>query len=259
MNTRTERNKRLRTLLPFGHLTTRQALCKGGFSTHQIDNMLKSETLVAESPGIYRLPETPVTWEGMVASLQQLGSNVTVGGYTALQMAGFEHHVSLSTHEKATLFSARPLPPWSLRLLSDITIEQTRHSRLFRESSPELWRPLATIRQPNTVLQTSQPELAWLEALLGVPDRLSFEHADHLGESLATLSPGRLRLALQHCHNIKVKRLFFWFAARHRHAWSKRLSHSDFNLGSGKRVIASPGKLDKDFLITVPESLHGPA
>ena len=204
---RTERNKRLRTLLPFGHLTTRKALRKGGFSTHQIDNMLKSETLVAESPGIYRLPETSVTWEGMVASLQQPGSKVTVGGYTALQMAGFEHHVSLSAHAKVTLFSARPLPPWSLGLLGDVTNEQTRHSRLFREWNPELWRPLATIRLPNTVLQTSQPELAWLEALLGVPDRLSFEHADHLGESLATLSPNRLRLALQRCNYVITSKL----------------------------------------------------
>lgn len=252
------RNKRLRTLLPFGRLTTRQALREGGFSTHQIDNLLKSETLVAESPGVYRMPETPVTWEGMVASLQQLGSNVTVGGYTALQMAGFEHNLSLSAYEKVTLFSGRPLPRWSLNLLSNVTIEQTRHSRLIRERPTELWRPLATVRQPDTALQTSQPELAWLEALLGVPDRLSFEHADHLSESLATLSPKRLQQALHLCHNIKVKRLFFWFAARHQHVWSKRLTHSDFNLGSGKRVIANPGKLDKDFLITVPESLYGP-
>ena len=261
MNSRAERDKHLRTVVPFGYLTTRQALRSDGFTTHQIDNLLKLETLVAVAPGVYQLPDTVMSWEGLVASLQRVGVKVTVGGYTALQMAGFEHYLSLGTGVRVTLFSAKPLPPWSLTAISDVTIEQARYSKLFRQYPVEgdLWQALTTKRQPNIPVRTSRPELAWLEALHGVPQRLSFEHADNLSESLSTLSPTRLQVALELCSNVKVKRLFFWFASRHQHAWSKTFDHTKFDLGTGKREIARPGRLDKTFLITVPESLHGPA
>jgi hypothetical protein len=49
-----------------------------------------------------------------------------------------------------------------------------------------------------------------------------------------------------------VKRLFFWLAQRQSYSWFKKLDRSKYDLGSGKRVIAKGGKLDKDYLITVP-------
>jgi hypothetical protein len=260
----------LRALLPYGLLTTRQALRDGGFSNHQIDNLLKFESIVADAPGVYRLPDAPLSWESVVASLQRLHINVTVGGVTALQMAGMHHYVDMATHEKVTLFSEKPLPRWLPGLLSDVTLEQFRYSRLFRASvsstaapnvsqNNDLWRSLSTRRHPDMGLSTAQPELAWMEALLGVPDKLSFEHADYLSEGLTTLSPRRLHQVLTLCDNIRVKRLFFWFAARHQHSWYKYLRLEDYNLGTGKRVVANPGKLDNQFLITVPESMHGSA
>jgi hypothetical protein len=259
MKTRSERKKRLRALLPYGQLATRQSLRDGGFSNHQIDNLLKSESIVADAPGVYRLPDAPLSWESAVASLQRFQISVSVGGFTALQMAGLHHYVEMGSKETVTLLSQKPLPRWLSAVLPDVSFEQTRYSRLFTglPADQDFWHLLSTARQPDTRLTTSQPELAWLEALSGVPDQLSFEHADYLGESLTTLSPRRLRRLLTLCHNIKVKRLFFWFAERHQHSWRKHLHLADFSLGTGKRVLANPGKLDRQFLITVPESMYG--
>ena len=102
------------------------------------------------------------------------------------------------------------------------------------------------------------PEQAYLEVLADVPDRVSFEHADQLMQGLTSLSPRRLDVLLKGCRHIKVKRLFFFFATRYDYGWLKHLDRKAYDLGSGKRVVARGGKLDGDYLITVPEAFHGP-
>ena len=77
-----------------------------------------------------------------------------------------------------------------------------------------------------------------------------------LMQGLSNLSPRRLQKLLGDCRNIKVKRLFFYFADRHQHAWLKRLDKHAINLGEGKRMLIKGGKLDKTYLITVPEDLN---
>jgi hypothetical protein len=54
---------------------------------------------------------------------------------------------------------------------------------------------------------------------------------------------------------VKVKRLFFFFADRHRHAWLKRVERAAVDLGSGKRMLVKEGKLDPAYQITVPKEL----
>jgi hypothetical protein len=90
-----------------------------------------------------------------------------------------------------------------------------------------------------------------------LPNRESFHQADMLMEGLANLSPRRLAKLLADCRSVKVKRLFFFFADRHPHAWRRQLRAEDFDLGSGKRVLAKGGKLDSRYQITVPEDLDG--
>ena len=68
-----------------------------------------------------------------------------------------------------------------------------------------------------------------------------------------TLRPDIVSRLLKDCKNIKVKRLFLWFAQKHNHEWFGRLNLSGVNLGSGKRVIQKDGKLDTKYLITVPK------
>lgn len=104
-------------------------------------------------------------------------------------------------------------------------------------------------------LTLSAPERAILELLDEVPKRETFHQADVLMEGLRNLSPRRLQTLLFQCKSVKVKRLFFWFAERHNHAWLQKIDQSAIDLGKGKRMLVRGGKFDPKYNITVPENL----
>lgn len=79
-----------------------------------------------------------------------------------------------------------------------------------------------------------------------------------LVDGLRTLSPRRLQMLLIACRSVKVKRLFFWFAERHNQTWLKQLDRDKVDLGTGKRMLVKGGKLDPQYLITIPSDLDGP-
>ncbi|MGO0308700.1 type IV toxin-antitoxin system AbiEi family antitoxin domain-containing protein [Endozoicomonas acroporae] len=91
-----------------------------------------------------------------------------------------------------------------------------------------------------------------MEEIADLPDKFSFEHADEPMQGLVNLSPGKLDQVLKACLSIKVKRLFLWLAERHQYPWFFRLNLDNYELGSGKQVIAKHGALDLQYLITVP-------
>jgi len=90
-------------------------------------------------------------------------------------------------------------------------------------------------------IRYSSKERAVLELLDELPDQESFHQVDALMEGMSDLSPRRLQTLLEDCASVKVKRLFFFFADRHRHAWLARLDMSRVDLGSGKRVLVKGG------------------
>jgi Transcriptional regulator, AbiEi antitoxin, Type IV TA system len=96
-------------------------------------------------------------------------------------------------------------------------------------------------------------EMAIMEMLNDVNDRQSFEHAAQVLEGLTVLRPGVINALLAACRSIKVKRLFLFLAAHFDYPWTRRLETAGLDLGSGNRQIVKGGRLDKRFLITVPE------
>jgi hypothetical protein len=106
-------------------------------------------------------------------------------------------------------------------------------------------------------LHLSSPVRAVFELFDELPDRESFHQVDKLFEGLTNLSPRKLEALLGRCKNVKVKRLFFFFADRHKHAWLGQLNKSKVDLGKGKRLLVRGGRLDPTYLITVPEELNG--
>ena len=104
-------------------------------------------------------------------------------------------------------------------------------------------------------VRASSPERAILEALDELPNRASFDTLDKIFEGLVTLRPGQLTALLTLCRSVKVRRLFFVFADKHRHPWLKHLDTSNIDFGSGPRALVADGKLHPTYRIYVPGDL----
>lgn len=253
------RKEQLNALLPYGMLATRKWLIERGFSSHSLDNGVKSGKLLQLTSGVYSQFTTNLRWEGVVASIQRiqatpLATEVHVGGVSALALSGLAQYISPGNRQTVQLYSTTKLPSWVSRIETTaiLTVHSTR--RLWPES---LMQASGLLRNhefdPNLPpIYFSCPEKAILEVIADLPDKFSFEHADELMQGLVNLSPRKLDQVLKACLSIKVKRLFLWLAERHQYPWLSRLNPDSYELGSGKRVIAKHGALDQQYLITVP-------
>jgi len=248
-------------LLPYGMLATKQWLLSKGVSLHRIDNALKSRKLELLATGVYARAGVPATWQGVVCSLQKMAEDpVHVGGLSALELLGFGHYLSSTKTATIHLYSQTKRPLWLERLELPVTF--------IWHGTKALWSPEVTVMKDYVVehdwredlppVKLSCPEKACFEMLMSVPKNVSFDHADQLMQGMTSLSPRKLEFLLKHCRNVKVKRLFFWLAERQHYLWLKKLDYRDFDLGTGNRVVATGGKLDKTYLITVPEHMYGP-
>ncbi len=264
--------------LPEGLLVDAAWMERQGYSRSLRSHYVSAGWLGQPTHRVYRRGNAPLGWEFVVISLQNLlGLPLIVGGRTALQVQGFSHYLTQQVRE-VHLYGAVPLPTWVEKLPLDVAFHHHNSDRLFANdpvtrgltnmafdlSSKQGWSTDSPhgVRQiswgnsewPMTI---STPERAFLELLDELPNRESFHQVDMLMEGLANLSPRRLAKLLGDCRSVKVKRLFFFFADRHPHAWRRQLKAEDFDLGSGKRVLVKGGKLDPRYQITVPKDLDG--
>ncbi len=251
----------LAKLVPYGLLAARSWLMDKGLTRHGLDNLVKSGQLVSLAPGVYKRPEAPLKWQGVASSLQRMGADLVVGGISALELQGHAHYLSLSSRRTVHLYGYDPLPTWANKLALEETFKWHGNARLWGAENKKALQSDFTVDLPwgdqSAALKVSSSERAICEVLVDVPEKLSFEHAEQLMQGLATLSPRRLDEVLHRLKHVKAKRLFFWLAERQGHAWFKKLDPDRFDLGHGKRVLAKGGKLDRKYLITVPEEMYG--
>lgn len=266
--------------LPEGLLVDAAWLSKHGYSTSLRSQYLTAGWLVQPVRGVYyRRLRGSLTWQQVVISLQTiLGRPLTVGGRTALELQGYAHYLPTGTRE-VHLYGPNHPPHWLNKLGLDTRFVDHNDKKLFRnepihrslghlnwnikEASGTKTDPIhgSLVTQPwgqwDWPLTLSAPERAVFEMLDELPASESFEQVDKLMEGLANLSPRRLDKLLADCKNVKVKRLFFFFADRHQHAWLKRLNKKAVDFGEGKRMLVRGGRLDPVYRITVPEALDG--
>lgn len=253
-----ESRKKLSTLVPHELIATKTWLRQQGLSLHFIDNAVKGRVLKVLVPGVYARYESTLTWKGIIASLQRMAeAPVLVGGLSALNLEGLAHYQERGKLSLVHLYSDSPPPAW----LGKIDVE----TRFKWHGTRQLWQPFKTDeakffrqdvwRETLPPVIYSVPEKAIVELLADVPKTISFEHADRLMEGLSNLSPRRLDVILQASTSIKAKRLFMWLAVRHNHPWLKHLKPENYDFGSGKRELASGGRLDKTWNITVPREM----
>lgn len=250
--------QKLKTLLPPELLATKQWLVSQGLNPHFVDNAVKSKTLLPLTSGVFTQFSDSVGWQGVVASLQRMAATpIHVGGITALEIAGLAHYLSVSDARLIHLYSVNAVPRWLSRLSLKVEFKAHKTTALWQDQvmSERGYVKEDHWREGLPPVFFSCPEKAILELLMDVPKAISFEHADELMQGLYNLSPRKLDELLLVCTSVKVKRLFLWLACRHNHAWLKKLDIAKYDIGSGKRVIADGGRLDKAWLITVPKDM----
>ncbi len=253
-------------------------LARHGYSTALRSHYLSAGWLDQPARRVYRRPRGQLTWQQVVISLQTLLDRpLAIGGRTALELLGHAHYV-LHTRTEVHLYGPERPPTWVQRLPVGVRFAYHNDARLFRKqtvsmafsridrsltrapSAPLPAQGSLTVQpwgQWSWPLIMSTPERAVLELLDELPTRESFHQVDKLIEGLANLSPRRLQTLLVDCRSVKVKRLFFFFAERHGHAWLKRIDRDDVDLGKGKRMLVKAGRLDPSYQITVPQDLDG--
>ena len=266
---------RLGALLPEGLLVDAAWLAKHGYSTSLRSQYVASGWLKQPTRQVYTRPRGTLNWQQAVISLQTLlDLPLVVGGRTALELKGFAHYLAHET-KQVHLYGPKHPPAWLNKLSLGIRFVYHNSNRLFHEAlvktrpvgeerttTPEGRAGLsdaAVVTQPwgqwGWQITLSSPERAVLELLDELPDHESFHQVNKLIEGLANLSPRRLQRLLRDCRSVKVKRLFFYFADRHQHAWLRRINKSEIDLGRGKRMLARGGAFNATYQITIPENL----
>ena len=245
--------KALMEKIPDGLVVSRFKLTKLGFDKPAIDYFLRSDKLVPISHGVYRKPGPPLKWEHLVYSLVELGHNVHVGGRSALDLSGFAHYLPLGGMQYLHLYCESTIPTWVGKL--KIPVEIVPHKLNIFSKLPENsinTRPFGHWDWPIPYAST---ELALLELVDTIDGSDSFQTVDKYFEIATTLRPELMNQLLSTCKKVSANRLFLWFAKRHNLPCFKSLDIKKINLGSGKRMIAQGGVLDKDFQITVPKEM----
>ena len=254
----TDAREKLKTLLPPGMAATKQWLINQSLNQHFVDNAVRSKTLLPLANGVFTQFSEQLDWKGAVASLQRMSSApVHVGGLSALELAGLTQYVRRPGVGQVHLYSSAPLPRWLPRLNLGVNFVGHSIRTLWQETVMEdsAYVKQEQWREGLPPVLFSCPEKAMLEVLADVPHKISFEHADELMQGMQNLSPRKLDSLLRACVSVKVKRLFFWLADRQQFAWLGKLDSSQYDLGSGKRLIATQGRLDSKWLITVPKQM----
>jgi hypothetical protein len=270
----TQHLNHLEKQLPEGLVVTSSWLIRHGYSRQLLSHYVRTCWLRQPTRGVYQRPRGSLSWQQIVISFQTvLKEPLVVGGRTALEIQGYAHYLR-PVMKEAYLYGPELPPNWLNRLPGKVHFIYRNSRRLFPaeadqrsfknlikgvNAQPSRGAAAGFLVQPwgewDWGLVLSAPERAILELLDELPGRERFEQAANLMEGLSNLSPQRLQKLLIRCRTIKVKRLFFFFADRHQHAWLKRIDRAAVDLGKGKRMLVKGGKLDRAYQITVPEGL----
>jgi hypothetical protein len=273
---KSQRLNQLLRRLPPGMLVDSQWLKHQGISSSSVHDYVAGGWLERLQPRLYRRPteppqSSPIPWELAVTSAQLVTKTAFhVGGRTALDLLGLTHFLQMGSTRTAWLYdSQRGIPSWLEKLPLDADLVVVRRKLFAADEVGLEYRPLDTatrrvglpVPRPSEeglwrqFLRMSAAERATLELLAEIADEFSFQAADTIFEGLSNLRPAVLARVLEACTSVKVKRLFFFFAERHQHAWARGLDPGKFDLGRGKRQIVKRGRLDDRFQITVPTGM----
>ncbi|MDE2770320.1 MAG: type IV toxin-antitoxin system AbiEi family antitoxin domain-containing protein [Bacteroidota bacterium] len=265
--TRTPRLRPLLNDLPPGFIVDTKWLRARGIDSKSIHHYIKHGWIERIVHGVYRrpLPESVpnrhmLSWQAVLVSLQQLmGCNIHLGGSNALDFAGHTHYVMIGKSQPVHFYGNAP--SW-LRRLPTVDKIISRRSTLFGgdpvgivDSTTPAKEVNWTVGVWNWPIKVSCPERAILELVAELRGNSDFENVDLIFENLIRLRPQLLMRLLLACRSVKVRRLFFVFAERHKHDWLEFLEPNQIEFGSGPRALVKGGGFHPTYRISVPEFL----
>ncbi|MCR4765059.1 MAG: type IV toxin-antitoxin system AbiEi family antitoxin, partial [Bacteroidaceae bacterium] len=223
-----------------------------GIDLDELYAYIKSGEIERISKGVYKLHGTTPALLAIISSYNtQLGKQCIVGAFSAFDLRGYSHYLSM---EKPTAYLLTDkndkLPNWLLKREWDMTIRYT--SAPFIEKSL-LGVEKITIHQRELLVST--PERAILECL-NLPEAFtSLMDIYYMMENLTNLRPELVQSLLEICTSKKVKRLFLYMAEKANHAWLKHLKTDNLNLGKSRITITPNGKFINKYRIVISEEL----
>src|SRR5690606_12991169 len=104
---------RLSLMVPEGLAIPAHWLMEQGYSRQSLNQYKQRGYLLSPARGVYVLPGTALTWQGVVLGLQGLlGLSLHVGGITALSLQGKAHYLPLGGERQVHLWGSERLPAW---------------------------------------------------------------------------------------------------------------------------------------------------
>lgn len=212
----------------------------------------KSGWLLRLSKGVYKIQgTTPTLLQTVSAYNSQLSKNCIVGAYTALELRGYSHYLSMGKPQ-AFLFTGHSdrLPSWLLQKEWDMSIKYMKTSFLGDDH-----KGVETMQVDGGQLFVSSPERAILECLNLPEAASSLLDIYYIMESLTTLRPKLVQTLLESCTSQKVKRLFVYMAEKAGHPWFKALKIDAISLGTSRYMAVPTGKYIAKYNMTIPKEL----
>ncbi len=204
------------------------------------------------SKGVYALQgKVPTLLNAIAAYNKQLDKHCVVGAYTALELRGYSHYLSLGK-PTAYLFTDRfnKIPAWITTKDWDMTVKYMTTSFLGDDL-----KGVENMTVGEEALLVSSPERAFLECL-NLPDSTSsLLDLYYIMEGLTTLRPKLVQQLLEACTSQKVKRLFLYMAEKAGHPWYKALKLDSIATGTSRLMATPTGKYISKYNMTIPKEL----
>lgn len=227
-------------------------LTKQGLTAKEQHSYMKRGWFTRISKGVYILQGASPTLLHAVATYNlQLGKQCIIGAYTALELRGYSHYLSLGK-PNAYLFTDEKskLPSWLVQREWDMTVKYMTTSFL----GPGL-QGVEPMVVDGDSLPVSSPERAFLECLNLPSAASSLLDLYYIMESLTTLRPKLVQSLLESCTSQKVKRLFVYMSEKAAHPWFKALKLDSLALGTSRYMVVPTGKFIAKYNMTIPKEL----